>query len=283
MPPMDGRVCIVTGANSGIGKETARALGEMGAHVVMVCRSRERGDAARAEIAATATGRVELLLADLSSLAQTRRVAGEILERYSRIGVLVNNAGLYRLSRTTTGDGFETTFAVNHLAPFLLTNLLIERLRESAPSRMVAVASGAHSGGRIAFDDLGRERGWRYGWPAYCQSKLANVMFTYALARRLEGSDVTANCLHPGFVVSNFGSGNAIPVRPFMMVARPFGKSPEQGARTPIYLASSPEVEGVSGKYFVNRREARSSSRSYEEDVQERLWRVSEEMTGLRT
>jgi retinol dehydrogenase 14 len=201
--------------------------------------------------------------------------------------VLLGNAGVYRLRRRETVDGFEETFAVNHLAPFLLINLLLDRLKEGAPSRVVVTASDAHQGARLDFDDLMLRRG--YGsWRAYSRSKLANVMFTYALARRLEGTGITANSHHPGFVASNLGSGNGIPVKPFMAMLRPFVLSPAEGSRTAVYLASSSAVEGVSGKYFTNskiearaNREHRSNAFSRDEDAQERLWRESAALVGL--
>jgi NAD(P)-dependent dehydrogenase (short-subunit alcohol dehydrogenase family) len=191
---------------------------------------------------------------------------------------------VYRLRREVTMDGYEETFAVNHLAAFLLTNLLLERLKESAPSRIVVVASDAHYGPVLDFDDLQSERRYK-SMKVYSRSKLANVMFSYALARRIEGTGVTVNCLHPGFVATNLGSGNRIPVKPFMALFRLTGRAIDvrAGADTPIFLASSPEVEGVSGKYFDRRREKMSSPPSYNEDAQEQLWRVSEELVGATT
>jgi NAD(P)-dependent dehydrogenase (short-subunit alcohol dehydrogenase family) len=210
-----------------------------------------------------------------------RRGAEAFLARHKRLDVLVNNAGLLMDRRELSADGFEMTFAINHLAPFLLTNLLLDALRASAPSRVVTVASGAHTGAELNFDDLQATR--RYiGFQVYGASKLANILFTYELARRLEGSGVTANCLHPGFVGTNIGQNNGGAVALFMKVARPFIRTPEQGAQTSIYLASSPEVEGVTGKYFVNQKPRASSAQSYNREVQARLWTISEELTGLR-
>jgi NAD(P)-dependent dehydrogenase (short-subunit alcohol dehydrogenase family) len=279
---MNGKVVVVTGASDGIGKEAARGLAARGAHLVMVVRNPAKGEAAAEEIRRTATGPIELVEGDLASLASVRDVAAMLLEKYPRIDVLLSNAGVFRLSRRVTGDGFEEVFAVNHLAPFLLANLLLDRLRESAPARIVVVASAAHLGQRLDFDDLQNERGYK-AMRTYGRSKLANVMFTYALARRLEGSGVTANSLHPGFVATNLGSGNWIPVKPFMLLFRLTGRaiSVKQGADTPIYLASSPDVDGVTGKYFDNRRERSSSESSLDVDAQERLWSVSAEMVGL--
>ena len=279
---MQGKIVVVTGASDGIGKEAARGLAAKGAHVVMVVRNPAKGEAAADEIRRTAAGPVELVEGDLASLASVRDLAGALLDKYPRIDVLLSNAGCYRLSRQVTVDGFEEVFAVNHLAPFLLTNLLLDRLRESAPSRVVVVASDAHLGRSLDFDDLQSERSYK-SMNVYGKSKLANVMFTYALARRLEGSGVTANSLHPGFVATNLGSGNRIPVKPFMFLFRLTGRaiSVKQGADTPIYLASSPEVEGVSGEYFERRRPRVSSPQSLNTDDQERLWRMSAEMVRL--
>jgi NAD(P)-dependent dehydrogenase (short-subunit alcohol dehydrogenase family) len=280
---MSSTVCVVTGASSGIGLEAARAIAAEGAHVVMVSRNPAKAEAAAAEVRLTAAGPVDVVLADFARLDEVRRLAGDLHNRYPRIDVLVNNAGLYRLRRATTPDGFETTFAVNHLAPFLLTHLLLDRLRAAAPSRIVVVASGAHFGRSLDFDDLQSERGYR-AMKVYGRSKLANIMFTYAMARRLDGSGVTINCLHPGWVATNLGSGNTIPVKPVAIVSRLFGAiTPEKGADTVIWLASSKEVDGVSGKYFDRRRERRSSDASADVDAQERLWRASASLTGLES
>jgi retinol dehydrogenase 12 len=279
---VNGKVVVITGASDGIGKEAARGLAAQGAHLVMVVRNPAKGEAAAEEIRRMATGTIELVESDLASLASVRDVAATLLEKYPRIDVLLSNAGVYRLNRRVTGDGFEEMFAVNHLAPFLLTNLLLDRLRESAPARVVVVASDAHLGRSLDFDDLQTERDFK-SMRTYGRAKLGNVMFTYALARRLDGSGVTANSLHPGFVATNLGSGNRIPVKPFMLLFRLTGRaiSAKQGADTPIYLASSPDVEGVTGKYFEKRRVRSSSAQSQDVDAQERLWSVSAEMVGL--
>src|SRR4028118_1249510 len=242
-PPMAGKTVLIAGAASGVGKATAMGLASMGASVVMVGRDRDRGEAAMAEIKEnSANASVGLMLADLSSQEQIRRLAHEIKEAYPRLDVLINNAGVIRSERITTADGLETTFAVNHLAYFLLTNLLLDRLKASSPSRIVNVASGEQRNGTIDFDDLQGEKGYK-GAKAYSQSKLATVLFTYDLARRLQGSGVTANCLHPGVVGTSLGSGVS-GVFGFMVRAMtPLMKSPEKGAETSIYLASSPEVE----------------------------------------
>jgi NAD(P)-dependent dehydrogenase (short-subunit alcohol dehydrogenase family) len=278
---MNDKICIVTGANSGIGKETAAALAEQGATVAIVCRDRAKGERAVADVVRRSKNdRVSLFVADLSSHASVREVAAEPDAALPRVDVLVNNAGLIMGERVLTVDGIETTFAVNHLAYFLLTRLLEAKLRASAPARVVSVASDAHQSGTIDFDDIGGERGYS-GWKAYSQSKLANVLFTYELARRLDGSGVTANCLHPGVVGTNFANAGPWFVRAAFTLAKPFLVSPAKGAQTSIYLASSPEVEGVTGKYFANRREARSNRESHDPQIAARLWSLSEGMTGL--
>jgi retinol dehydrogenase 14 len=281
---MSEKVCLITGATSGIGKATAMGLANMGASVVLVSRDRGKGEAVMAEIKEkSGNASVDLLLADVSSQEEIRRLAEEFKEAYPRLDVLINNAGVFSSKRITTADGIEMTFAVNHLAYFLLTNLLLDVLKASAPSRIVNVSSGDHSNGTIDFDDLQGEKGYK-GPKAYSQSKLANVLFTYELARRLEGTGVTANCLHPGGrmpVRTNFGSGVSGVFGLMVRALRPLMISPEQGAETSIYLASSPEVEGVSGKYFVKKTEARSSDESYDEKIARRLWQVSAELTNL--
>jgi NAD(P)-dependent dehydrogenase (short-subunit alcohol dehydrogenase family) len=278
---MDEKVCLITGATSGIGKATAMGLARMGASVVMVGRDRGRGEAALAEVKGkSANASVDLMLADLSSQEDIRRLADEFKEAYPRLAVLINNAGVIRSKRVTTPDGIEMTFAVNHLASFLLTNLLLDVLEASAPSRIVNVSSGEQRNGTIDFDDLQGEKGYKTA-KAYGQSKLATVLFTYELARRLEGTGVSANCLHPGVVGTNLGSGVS-GVFGFMVRALgPFMKSPEKGAETSIYLASSPEVEGLSGKYFVKKAEARSSDVSHDKRLARRLWEVSAELTNV--
>ena len=279
---MDGKVCLITGATSGIGKATAMGLASMGASVVMVGRDRGRGEAALAEIKeGSANASVDLMLADLSSQEEIHRLADEFEEAYPRLDVLINNAGVIRSKRVTTADGIEMTFAVNHLAPFLLTNLLLDLLKASAPSRIVNVSSGEQRNGTIDFDDLQGEKVYKTA-KAYSQSKLANVLFTYELARRLEGTGVTANCLHPGAGVrTNLGSGVSGVFGFTVRALTPLMKSPEKGAQTSIYLASSPEVEGLSGKYFVKKVEARSSDVSHDKRLARHLWEVSADLTNL--
>ncbi len=276
---MKGKTCVVTGATAGIGKETAVALAAAGAHVAIVGRTRDKGERALAEIRQRSGGDVDLFVADLGSQRAVRALAARLTAALPRLDVLVNNAGLILDQRVLTEDGLETTFAVNHIGYFLLSRLLEPKLCASAPARIVNIASGAHRGATIRFDDLVGARAYD-GWRAYAQSKLANIVFTYELARRLAGTGVTANCLHPGAVATNFGNAGPALIRLAVRIGRPFLKSPARGAATAIYLASSPEVEGVSGKYFVNRREARSSDESYDPEVAARLWKVSEELTA---
>jgi NAD(P)-dependent dehydrogenase (short-subunit alcohol dehydrogenase family) len=278
---LEGRTCLVTGASSGIGEETALALARLGARVVLVCRSRERGERSRAAIAQrSGNDAVDLVLGDLASLAEVRQLAAELLATCPAIQVLVNNAAVVNLRRTTTVDGLESTFAVNHLAHFLLTNLLLDRIRESAPARIVNVASNGHKLGKLDFDDLQSERDYRC-MRVYGVSKLANVLFSYELARRLQGTGVTANCLHPGAVATRLSHNNGAIAVIVTALLKPFFLSPARGAATSIHLAAADEVEGVSGKYFVRRREVPSSPASYDEAVARRLWEESCRLTGL--
>jgi retinol dehydrogenase-14 len=279
--PLRDRTVLVTGGTGGIGRATAEGLAALGARVGIVGRDEGRTEQAAAEVARSTGGTVDVFVADLSAQAEVRRLAEEVLAAYPRLEVLVNNVGGYWAHRHVTADGLEHTFALNHLAPFLLTELLLDRLRASAPARVVTVSSGAQSMGRIDFDDL--QGAVRYdGQKAYNQSKLANVLFTYELARRLEGSGVTANVLHPGVVRTAFGREDGLRwMRLLLPLVRPFLKSPERGAATSIHLASAPELERVSGRYFVNGKEKRSSPRSYDEQTARRLWDVSAQLVGL--
>ncbi|MBI3303849.1 MAG: SDR family oxidoreductase, partial [Deltaproteobacteria bacterium] len=251
---MQGRVCIVTGGSSGIGQATALGLARMGATIVLVCRNRERAEAARTAIrAATGNNAVAVVLADLSSQAEIRQLARDLLARYPQMHVLVNNAGVFNRKRSTTVDGIETVFAVNHLAYFLLTHLLLECLIASGSARIVNVASHAHRWGRLDFDDLQNERTY-HAMQVYGQSKLCNILFTRELARRIAGTGVTVNCLHPGGVATGLGWNNGWWAVLIAKALRPFLRTPEQGADTAVYLATSPEVEAVNGKYFCDRR-----------------------------
>lgn len=282
---MRGKICLITGSTSGIGKVTALELAGLGATVVVVARDRGRGETTVAEIKAqSGRANVALLLADLSSQASIRTLAEQVLASYPQLHVLINNAGALFTTRAETIDGIETTWATNHLAYFLLTNLLLERLKASGtatdPARIVNVASEASRTGKINFDDLQGQTSYR-GFAAYSQSKLANIMFTYELAERLRDSPVTANCLHPGVIASGFGRNNQGLVGTLARLFAPLMTTPEAGARTSIYLASSPEVTTISGKYFNKRRPIRSNSASYDPAARRRLWQISAEMTHL--
>ncbi len=279
---MKGKTVLITGATAGIGRVTARELADDGARVVFVARNKAKAEETAAWIAqATGNRAVEFIIADLSMRADVRKAAKEFLSRSDSLDVLVNNAGATFSKRTETVDGIEMTFAVNHLAPFLLTNLLMDALKKRPSARIVTVSSHAHQSARMDFDDLeGRQR--YGGMRAYGQSKLANLLFTYELARRLSGTGITANALHPGFVASEFGMNNDGPMRVMMKIAHRLGAiSPEEGARTSVYLASSPEVQGMSGKYFVKCREAQSNAASHDIESQKRLWEISRTMTGM--
>jgi NAD(P)-dependent dehydrogenase (short-subunit alcohol dehydrogenase family) len=278
---MTGKVCLVTGATSGIGKVTACALAGLGAGVIIAGRDRRKAEETVSWIKAeTGNNDVRHLLADYAALDQVRDLARALKDQTPRLDVLVNNAGGFFNSRRETPYGVEMTFLINHLAPFLLTNLLLETLQASAPARIVNVSSGGHMQGTMDFDDLGFERGY-FGMKAYARSKLANVLFTYELARRLDSSRVTANALHPGHVATDMWKANLPVVGPALKwVMGFFSLTPEQGADNSIYLASSPEVGGITGQYFVKREPAQSSPLSYDEGVAQRLWKVSEEITA---
>ena len=278
--PMAGRTVLVTGGTSGIGRATALGLAAMGAQLAITGRDRERTEDAAREIRGAGGGQVDVFVADLSAQSQVRRLADEVLQRLPRIDVLVNNAGGFWNTRHVTADGLERTFALNHLAPFLLTSLLLGRLKRTAPARVVTVSSNVQARGRIDFDDLQAERSYS-GARAYNQSKLANVLFTYELARRLEGTAVTANALHPGLVRTSFGAEDPGAVqRLFVPFVRPFMKTPARGAATSIQLASAPGLEHVTGRFFAGGKPSRSSERSYDQAAAARLWQVSTELVG---
>jgi retinol dehydrogenase-14 len=271
---MSGKVVVVTGASSGIGAAAAVELAELGATVVPVGRDRRR-----LEKVATQVGG-EPLQADFASLAEVRRLAGELLERHARIDVLVNNAGLVAPRRELTEDGYEKTFAVNHLAPFLLTNLLLGRLRVSAPARVVTTSSGAHGGGRLDFDDLQGERSWSM-MRAYSTSKLANILFTRGLAMRVDAAEVTANCLHPGVINTKLGRGAGPLSGLVWTLGRPFFRSPRRGASTIVYLATSEEGGEVTGGYYENSRPTGTSAAAADIELADRLWHESARLVGL--
>jgi NAD(P)-dependent dehydrogenase (short-subunit alcohol dehydrogenase family) len=279
---MQGKICLITGTNSGIGKATALGLAHMGATVVMVCRDRAKGEEAQREIQ-TKSGNdaVDLLLADLSSQQSIRQLAETFRQRYTHLHVLINNAGAGFSQRKESVDGVEMTFAVNHLAPFLLTNLLLDVLKHSAPARIINVASENHRFVRLDMQDLQLQR--RYGFlRAYGRSKLALLLFTYDLARRLHGTGITANALEPGPTATTFGQKDAGPVARLLLrfMSSRFG-SPEKGANTSLYLASSPEVETITGKYFVKSVPKRSSALSYDESLQRQVWEESAKLVNL--
>ena len=275
-----GRICVVTGANRGIGRATAEGLAELGGSLVLVCRRREDGERVSREIASKGRPAPDVVAADLSSQASIRHAASEIHARYPRLHVLVNNAGIIPRRRELTVDGLEMQFAVNHLAYFLLTNLLLPQLGAGAPSRIVNVSSGAHTHARLDFADLQSERGY-HPKEVYCRTKLANILFTYELAARLRVSGVTVNCLTPGVVATRMLADYMGVPRTGAGVDSTFGASPEEGAETSIYLAASPEVEGITGKYFDDLKPAASSRESHDAAVARRLWEVSERLTGL--
>jgi retinol dehydrogenase-14 len=278
---MGGKVVLITGGTSGIGKSAATALAAMGAEVVVTGRSRERGEAAIEEIRrASGNEGVSIALADLTVQAEVRRLADEFGRSHDRLDVLINNAGAVFSKREETVDGIERTLALNHLAPFLLTNLLLGLIKDSAPSRIITVSSEARRRAEIDFDDLQSERNYR-GFQVYGNSKLANILFTYELAERLRGTGVTANCVHPGPVSTNFGMNNGGLMVLLFRALKPFMRTPEQGADTLIYLASSPEVEGVSGRYFADRKVISSFEEPHDVSVQRKLWEESEELTNL--
>ena len=274
---------MITGSNSGIGKATAVALARMGASVVMVCRDGVRGEAARQEIVASSGAKdaqVVLMLADLASLDSVRSLAAQFLATGGRLDVLINNAGLILGRRTVTREGLETTFVVNYLSHFLLTNLLLQRIEAAAPSRIINVTSNASASAHMHFDDLQLERGYS-AIKAYGQSKLAQILFTRELARRLQGTGVTANCVHPGVVATNWGRRSAGPFGFVLKIGSPFMMSPEKGAETSVYLASSPDVADVTGRYFVKKREASASSEATDDAAAARLWEASLALSGL--
>ena len=279
--PMAGKTVLVTGASSGIGRATARGLAVLGARLVITGRDRDRVADAAAEIRAAGGGPVDSFVADLSAQSEVRRLDGEVLRSVAQLDVLVNNVGGYWNTRHVTADGLERTFALNHLAPFLLTNLLLDRLRRSAPARVVIVSSNAHGLGRMDFEDLQGERSYS-GARAYNQSKLANVLFSYELARRLAATTVTANALHPGVARTSFGAedpGRA--QRLLVPFLRPFLKSPAGGAATTIELASAADLKRTTGRYYANSKLKKSADRSYDPAAGARLWQLSAGLVGI--
>jgi NAD(P)-dependent dehydrogenase (short-subunit alcohol dehydrogenase family) len=279
--PMAGKVALITGGTGGIGKATAIGLATMGVRVGITGRDLARAEQAAADIGATSGNpAVDAFAAEMTSQAEVRRLAAAVLNAYPRLDVLINNVGGFWAHRHPTTDGLERTFALNHLAPVLLTNLLLDRLKASAPARVVTVSSGAQSMGRIDFDDLQCVRNYS-GQRAYNQSKLANVMFTIELARRLDGTGITANAVHPGVVRTNFGAEDqAWFFALISRVARPLLKTPAQGAQMPIYLASSPDMDGVTGQFFANGKPKTANRVAYNTEMTARLWQVSADLVG---
>jgi NAD(P)-dependent dehydrogenase (short-subunit alcohol dehydrogenase family) len=283
---ISAKTIIITGASSGIGLEAAVGLARAGAHIVMACRNPDKGASARDDvIARSGNARVELMALDLASFASIRGFAKEALDRFDAIDVLLNNAGAVSRTRLETADGFEQTFGVNHLGHFLLTSLLRDRLVATPGARVVVVASDAHKfpPGGLDFDDLQSTRHYSFfGFAAYGRSKLANILFTRELARRLDGTGVTANCLHPGFVASNFGRSD-----PFgaiaMTLGRPFAINAEKGARTSIFLASDPSVDGITGCYWYKCALREPNKRARDNDTARQLWDVSEQLIASRS
>jgi len=274
---MDGKISMITGANSGLGKATAIGLAKLNATVVMVCRDKERGENAREEIInKTGNKQVDLLICDLSSKEQIQKLVKEFKEKYQNLHILINNAGIMLKKRELSVDGIEMNFAVHVLAPFLLTNLLLDVLKKSAPSRVINVTSAAHKRAKMDFEDLQSENKKYRLFTVYGISKLGEMLITYELSRKLEGTGVTVNAVHPGVVNTNLGRDQS---KFSQWFARTFFKSPEEGAKTSIYLASSPDVEGITGKYFINSEPRQSSEESYNLENAEKLWNICEKMT----
>jgi NAD(P)-dependent dehydrogenase (short-subunit alcohol dehydrogenase family) len=277
---MQGKVVVMTGATSGIGEVAAERLAEAGATILFVARDRARADATLQRLRAKSDAPHRFHLADLSRLSEMKRVGAEIAAATPRIDVLVNNAGAMFSSRRVTADGLEMTFALNHMSYFVLTAALMDKLKASAPARIVSTASAAHQGARLDFDDLQSEKDYS-GLRAYGRSKLCNILFTRELARRLQGAGVTANCLHPGFVATRFGADAGGALKWIFPVARLFARKPEKGAETIVYLAASPEIAGESGGYFFDRRNATPSAAAQDDAAARRLWAISESLAGL--
>jgi NAD(P)-dependent dehydrogenase (short-subunit alcohol dehydrogenase family) len=277
---MQGQVCVITGATSGIGKAAAAALAKQGAEVIVVGRDPGRTEATAAAIQSDGAPPPKVEIADLARLDQVRALASRLDQTLDRIDVLINNAGLVLNERQVTPDGYEHVFAVNHLAPFLLTNLLRPKLTASAPARVITVSSDAHTAARLDLDDPNLEHGWS-SWRSYSNSKLANILFTRELAGRLDGTGVTANCLHPGVVRTGFGRDARPLMRAGITIAKPFMLSPERGADTMVYLASSPDVAAKTGGYYVKRQLREPSAAARDDGLARRLWEISERLTGL--
>jgi NAD(P)-dependent dehydrogenase (short-subunit alcohol dehydrogenase family) len=274
-----GKRVVLTGATNGIGLAAAIELARRGADLTLVARNPARAAEAVRRISASSTGAApDVMLADLASQASIRRLGAELLAKYPRLQVLVNNAGAIYARRQLTADGIELTWAVNHLAPFLLTTLLLDRLKASHPARIITTSSGAHEGARIPFEDLDAARSWGgAGFSRYGETKLANILFTAELARRLEGTGVTANAFHPGFVATGFNRNNGLLMRLGMAITRPFARSPQKGAETLVWLADADDASQLNGAYVVDRRAVTPSSTAQDVEAAGRLWQVSDE------
>lgn len=278
---LKGKRCLITGANSGIGLATAIAIAQKGAEVIIVCRNLAKANVAKEQIInKSGNKKVALLLADFADQASIRRMAEQFHQEYGQLDILINNAGLIASNREETADGYEYTFAVNHLGYFMTTCLLMPALQAAPSARIVSVSSEAHRIGEINFDDIQLRRGYT-NMKAYAQSKLANILFTDTLAKKLKDTNITANCLHPGVVKTNFAGEGDLLMKGMFLLARPFMISATEGAQTSIYLASSPEVEGVTGKYFAKCKKKRPATRATNPDTAEQLWKLSESMTGV--
>jgi len=277
---MNGKVCLVTGATDGIGKVSARVLAELGAKVIIVGRNPEKSAIVLAELRSiSGNENIDLLMADVAVMQEVRDLAEQVISRYDRIDVLLNNAGGYFTKHEITSDGLEMTFALNHMSYFLLTNKLMELLKYSAPARIVNVSSDAHYGVDMEFENLNGEQEYK-AWKAYQKSKLANVLFTYELLKKVPGN-ITVNCLHPGFVATNFGHNNGGFFGPVLKIAQRISAiDPEEGAKTSIFLCSAPEVKGVSGKYFYKCQPKTSSRESRNMDTGKRLWQISSDIAS---
>ena len=280
---MKDKICLITGANAGIGLETARALAQQKAHVIMLCRNQAKAEQAREDIIQTCGhDQVDIVLADLASAEQIKEAAAHINETYPKIDVLINNAGLLAgKERTTTHDGFETTFGVNHLAPFLLTHLLLDKVVASGRGNIINVASHAHRFGKLNFNNLQFQHGGYSAIKAYCLSKLCNLLFTLELSRRIEDLPVVTNALHPGGIASNFGTTSSGLGGIIMKLLRPFLKTPAQGAQTSVYLATSGEGYAVSGRYFNNKKMVSPSKEAISQYNAQRLWEISEDLLKI--
>ena len=276
---MSQETILITGASSGIGKATAHALAQSDTQLILVCRDQNKGNAVKEEIYQTSKKHPALYIADLSSQDSIRKLIAQIKSQHSRIDILINNAGIINNHYSETVDGIETTFTVNHLAPFMLTTSLLDLLRQSQEGKIITVSSSAHKRTNNTDTIAPLTREVYSGWKAYGQSKLANILFTYELSRRISGTRMTANCLHPGLVATNFGSNNDDIFRKFMNTFKHILKSPAQGAETVLYLATSPKISEVSGKYFVNQKQKQSSQLSYNTQLAHKLWDLSEHLT----